>query len=297
MKNDRFIRFMTRNGALRGGAALVTDTLRELTARHDLWPTAAVALGRTLAGCALLSGLLKEGQRVALTVEGNGPLRKIIAEGDHDGALRGTVSNPHVDLMTPDGRFDVAGAVGRAGFLTVTRDLGIGTPYRGTVQLVTSEIGDDIAWYLTDSEQIPSAVGLAVGANREGITVAGGFIVQSLPPVDERVIEETMERIRSLPPLSPLLEGGEPPEGVIRRVLGDLSYDILEIRPLRFQCSCSRQKVTGILATLGPAELIRMAGEEEGTEVTCHFCGERYRFTPLELSELAATLGLSGGNA
>lgn len=297
MQTDHFIRFMTRNGALRGGAAIVTDTVRELTRRHDLWPTAAVALGRAVAGCALLAGLLKDGQRIALTLEGNGPLKKILVEGDSEGTLRGAVSNPHVDLMTPDGRFDVPSAIGRAGFLTVTRDLGIGTPYRGTVQLVTSEIGDDIAWYLADSEQIPSAVGLAVGAGPDGVTTAGGFIVQALPPLQEPIIDETMERIRALPPLSPLLEQGETPEGVIRRVLGGLPYEVLEVKPLRFQCHCSRRRVTEVLATLGPSELIGMAGEQEGTEVTCHFCGERYRFTPLELNDIAAGLGLVEGNA
>lgn len=288
---------MTKDGSLRGCTAIVTDTVRELTNRHDLWPTAAVALGRAVAGCALLAGFLKDGQRVAVTVEGNGPLRKIIAEGDSDGALRGMVTNPHVHLMTPDGTFDVPSAVGKAGFLTVTRDIGIGTPYRGTVQLVTSEIGNDLAWYLTDSEQIPSAVGLAVGASGAGITVAGGFIVQAMPPVNEASIEGVMERISALPPLSPLLEGGETPERLVHRLMGNTPFDILEMRELGFRCTCSREKVKGILATLGAADLIRMAGEADGTEVTCNFCRERYHFSPLELNDMAADLGLVGGNA
>lgn len=288
---------MTKNGALRGCTAIVTNTVRELTLRHDLWPTAAVALGRAVAGSALLAGLMKEGQRVGITIEGNGPLKKIIAEGESDGSLRGTVTSPHVHLMTPDGTFDVPSAVGRAGFLTVTRDIGIGTPYRGTVQLVTSEIGDDLAWYLTDSEQIPSAVGLAVGTSGEGITVAGGFIVQAMPPVDEASIEAVMARISSLPPLSPLMEGGETPERLIRRLLGETPFEILEMRELGFRCTCSREKVRGILAALGPSELIRLSGEADGTEVTCNFCRERYHFSPQELNDIAAELGLVGGNA
>lgn len=291
MSGDRLVRFMTDGGSFRGCCALVTGTVRELTRRHDLWPTSAVALGRAVVGCALLAGLLKEGQRIALTVEGNGPLRKIIAEGDADGSLRGSVANPHVDLMTADGRFDVQAAVGRAGFLTVTRDIGIGTPYRGTVQLVTSEIGDDLAWYLTDSEQIPSAVGLAVGASPDGITAAGGFLIQAMPPQQPDQIDRVMDRIKNLPPLSTLLAEGESPEGVARRILGDMPFRVLESRLLRFSCTCSREKVRGVLAALGADELSRMVTQREGADVFCHFCGQRYGFTAEEILDLLPTSG------
>lgn len=297
MTTDHLVKFMTKNGALRGCTAIVTDTIRELTKRHDLWPTAAVALGRAVTGAALLAGLMKEGQRVGLIIEGNGPLQKILAEADSDGALRGMVTFPHVHLMTPDGRIDVPSAVGKTGFLTVTKDIGIGTPYRGTVQLVTSEIGDDLAWYLTDSEQIPSAVGLGVGASGEGITVAGGFILQAMPPVDEASIEGVMERISTLPPLSSLLKGGETPERLINWLLGDTPFEILERRGMGFRCTCSRDKVRGVLAALGEAELIRMTGEAGGTDITCNFCKEIYHFSPQELNEMAANLGLVEGKA
>ena len=97
---------------------------------------------------------------------------------------------------------------GGAGFLTVTKDLGVKEPYRGTVQLHTSEIAEDLAWYLTTSEQIPSAVGLGVLVGPEGVTAAGGFLVQALPAHDDAEIDRLMERIGGLPACRSSLPGG-----------------------------------------------------------------------------------------
>ena len=298
MKHDYLIKFMTKDGTLRGTAALVTDTLRELTRRHDLWPVAAVALGRAVAGCACLAGLLKDDDaRVGLRFEGDGPLRKILVEGGHDGTLRGAVGDPHVEVRTPGGRLDAAGALGREGTLTVSRDTGHGTPYNGTVPLVSGEIGEDLAWYLADSEQIPSAVAVGVGVDAAGITAAGGFILQSLPPVDEAAVEVIMRRLETLPPLSGLLAAGETPELLVARIFAELPYEILEIRPLRFECTCSRARIESVLMSLGAPEILRMAAELPNTEVTCEFCRQRYEFTALELQVLAAQTQPPKGNA
>jgi molecular chaperone Hsp33 len=298
MKNDYLIKFMTREGSLRGTAAIVTDTLRELTRRHDLWPVAAVALGRAVAGCACLAGLLKDDQaRVGLRFEGDGPLRKILVEGGHDGSLRGAVGNSRAEQRDEHGRLDVAGALGREGTLTVTRDSGHGKPYSGTVPMVSGEIGEDLAWYLADSEQIPSAVSVGVGVDASGITAAGGFILQALPPVDEAAIEEVMGRLELLPPLSQLLTAGQTPEMIAARLLADLPYEILEIRPLRFECTCSRRRIESVLLSLGRGELARLASEQEDTEITCEFCTENYHFTSVELWTLLAQSGPARGSA
>ncbi len=297
MKDDYLIKFMTRSGSLRGTAALVTETLRELTRCHDLWPTSAVALGRAVAGCACLAGLLKDDDaRIGLKFEGDGPLRKILVEGGHDGSLRGAVGNPHVELMTQTG-FDVAGALGKGGSLTVTRDLGSRKPYTGTVRLDTGEIGEDIAWYLADSEQIPSAVSVGVGADADGITAAGGFILQSLPPVDEEAIEAVMRRLETLPPVSGLLAAGETPEMIVARILTGIPYEILEIRPLRFECTCSRERIEQVLLSLGRSELGAMAAGPDGAEVVCEYCRQKYAFSPLELDTLLAQSGPARGSA
>ena len=289
--NDYLVRMVTKNGAVRGFACITTNLVQELCRRHDTWPTAAVALGRALTGGALMGALLKGDQRLALKFEGNGPLRKILVEADADGAVRGAVGKPDLDLPLKNGRVDVVGGLGRAGFLTVTKDLGLKEPYQGVVQLATSEIGDDLALYLTESEQTPSAVGLSVAIGPDGVLAAGGFLLQALPQHDDQVIDTLLERIDQLPPLVDLLPEGETPEALLERLFAGIPYDVLETRPLRFQCSCSRAKVERVLISLGAQELAVMAGNPEGTAVACEFCRELYAFDQSALQGLVRELG------
>lgn len=275
---DYMVRVVARYENLRGMACITTNLVREACRRHDAYPTAAVALGRALTGGALLGALVKTGQRTALKFEGNGPLGKILVEADSDGAVRGYVGNPHVDLPPSDGKFDVASAIGKAGFLTVTKDLRMKEPYQGIVRLHTSEIAEDIACYLLESEQVPSAVGLGVSAGPAGVTAAGGFLIQSLPPADEAVVETLAQRIERLPSITEMLQSGLTPEGIIDRIFQEIPVDVLEIRPLEFRCTCSRERLSRAIISLGREELTALADEHESVEVTCEFCRKTYTF-------------------
>jgi molecular chaperone Hsp33 len=290
--SDYLVRIITRSGNFRAFACLTTDLVNEACRRHGAQPTAAAALGRALTGGALFGALLKTGQRVALRFEGNGPLGKILVEAESNGAVSGYVGAPEADLTDRDGRLDVAGALGRAGFLTVTKDLGMKEPYRGMVQLVSSEIAEDLAYYLTSSEQIPSAVGLGVLVGPEGITAAGGFLVQAIPPQDDAVTDLLMERIGSLPSVSESLAGGMTPEELLALLFDGVPYDTLEKRALAFSCSCSREKVERALISLGAGELQKLIEEKGEAEVTCEFCRERYPFGREELEALRDTMSV-----
>jgi molecular chaperone Hsp33 len=244
-----------------------------------------------------MGALLKDGQRTALKFEGNGPLRKMIIEADSDGAVRGCVGNPAADLEPANGKWDVAGLIGRAGFLTVSKDLGVGgQPYQGVVQLVSSEIGEDLAYYLTDSEQTPSAVGLGATLSADGqVAVCCGFLVQALPKADGGEIEKIMERIAGLPALSGLLER-EGAEGVIRELFGDIPYTILESHEIFFRCGCGMEKVERALLTLGVPELRDMREKESGAAVTCEFCRKAYHLDAAELDKLIVLASAQSGS-
>lgn len=286
---DYLVRIIAKSGTIRGLACVTTDLVDEVCKRHKTFPTATAALGRALTAGALMGSMLKTGQRAALRFEGNGPLKKILIEADSDGSVRGYVGEPKVHLLKPDGRLDVAQALGRAGFLTVAKDLGLKEPYRGTVQLYTSEIGQDLALYLVESEQIPSAVGLAEFIEQDGtVTAAGGFLIQAMPPVDPEVIEELMARIEKLPPLSELLHSGKTPEDILELLFSGIPYDVLEKRALGFACSCSRERIERVLLSMGEKELTSMRKEQKGAEVTCEFCGETYVFDEADLDRLIA---------
>lgn len=285
--NDYLVRIISKSGNVRGLACVTTGLVKEICERHGTLPTSTAALGRALTAGALMGALAKTGQRVALRYEGNGPLKKVIVEADSNGTVRGYVGDPHVHLLRADGKLDVAAALGKAGFLTVAKDLGMKEPYSGTVQLSSSEIGQDLALYLVESEQIPSAVGLAEFIELDGtVTAAGGFLIQAVPPVDAEVVEDLMTRIESMPPLSELLHSGKTPEEILALIFAGVPYDILEKRALAFACSCSRERIERVLISMGRKEVHSLREEQHGAEVTCEFCGQLYLFSEADLDRL-----------
>ena len=280
--SDYLLRGVTVAGNLRGVACVTTDLVNEACRRHQVSVTGAVALGRALTGGALMSALLKGDQQLGLRFEGNGPLKKILVEADSSGGVRGYVGNPAVELAPVEGKVDVAGALGRAGFLTVIKDIGLKSPYQGQVQLYSSEIGEDIAGYLTESEQIPSAVGLvAVPAADGTIAVAGGFLVQSLPPADEALVEGMIARIEELPPLASFFEQDSGPENLLAALFADTPLSALTRQDLAFRCTCSREKMKAALAAMKQEELAAIIAEEGEVEVVCEFCKARHGFSSI----------------
>ncbi|MFA7402391.1 MAG: Hsp33 family molecular chaperone HslO [Pelobacteraceae bacterium] len=286
---DQIVRALCLSGGIRVLVCNASVLAREVCALQQTSAPASIALSRGLAGGALMGALLKDGQRTALKFEGNGPLHKMIIEADSDGAVRGCVGNPSATIEPVNGKWNVAGLIGRAGFLTVSKDLGAGgRPYPGVVQLVSSEVGEDLAYYLTDSEQTPSAVGLGATLADDGhVVICGGFLIQALPKADEGEIEKIMARIAGLPALSRMLEDGGA-EGVIRELFGDIPYTVLESHDIFFRCGCGQEKVERALLTLGSEELRDMRTKDSGAEVTCEFCRKTYTLGADELDGLIA---------
>lgn len=284
---DRLARVLARDGQVRALAATTTHLCEEARRRHGTLPTATAALGRALTGAALLGGLLKEGQRVLLQFLGDGPLGALVAEGRAEGTVRGYVQNPAVHLpLNARGKLDVGKAVGR-GVLVVVRDLGFGEPYRGSVPLVTGEVGDDLAYYLLHSEQTPSvvAVGVLVGPDNR-VRAAGGFMLQLMPGASPALVDWLEARMKQVAPVSRSVAAGAGPGDLLAMALGSETLQILGSTPLAFQCSCSRERFERGLIALGPGELGDLAREGRGAELVCHFCQDRYTFTAEELRAL-----------
>jgi molecular chaperone Hsp33 len=291
--------YMVRATALgdrvRAFALNATGVVSELRDRHDTGPVVAAALGRTAMGALLMAAAsLKEADQV-LTVEvkGDGPVGKILVTATGGGDVRGLVGNPRADealpaLGRPDGKLDVRGVVGTEGFLSVTRNLGMRDNYQGMVELRSGEIGDDLAYYLFQSEQTPSAVGVGVLATPDNlIDTAGGYLVQLLPGLSDDEIAAIERRIAALPHPTALLRQGVTPEGILALIFPE-GFKELDRYPVRFHCPCSRERFEVGIISLGAEEITRIIEEEEApyTEVVCHFCNERYRFSPDEMREI-----------
>ncbi len=271
------------------GVACTTKELVEIGCRrHDVGPLAAAALGRALNGAALLAALMKDGQSISLTFEGNGPLKKIVAEAGYDGWLRGFIAQPHAELPLAGGSLDIAGGVGAAGVLTVKKTIAPGKVYPGRIPLQTSEIGEDIAWYLTQSEQTPSTLGVAVSLQPDGtIAASGGFLIQSLPPAEEADLGILEENIAALGSLSNLLVQGVTPGEILAHIFAGIPHKKTAAKPLEYKCSCTREKMESALQTLGKEDLYKLSTEQQSCEVRCEFCRQSYLFSADELEKLS----------
>ena len=277
---DHLVRIVSQDGLLRGMAAVTTKLVRQVCEKQQTDLTATVALGRLLTGGALLGCLLKGQQRLALVLEGSGPLGKLSVETDAAGRVRGTIRNPIAGLPPKDNRFDVAGAIGKAGFLHVWKDLGLKAPYQSMVQLQTSEVAEDLAWYLTSSEQVPSSVSLGVELDAEGtVAAAGGILIQSLPPGDQGQVGKIIQKLQQLPPTTSLLRQGLSPSAILAQVFDNVDFSVQAEVPLQFYCPCNEKQIEAMLRALGPVELRKLVDEQEQVEVVCEYCRSCYHFT------------------
>jgi len=181
-----------------------TDTVEEARRYHNTTPTASAALGRTLTAGLMMGFMMKnEKDRLTININGGGPIGTIMVVSDNSGHVKGYVGNPNVDLdLKENGKLNVGGAVGTKGKLTVMLDIGLKEPYVGSTDLVTGEIGEDIAYYYYLSEQQNTAVALGVLVDIDySIKSAGGFMVQTLPFIEEEdllKLEKALSNLKSV---------------------------------------------------------------------------------------------------
>lgn len=298
---DQLIRATAAEGGIRAVGVITTRLTEEARVRHNLSYVASAALGRTMSAGLLLASNMKQPQsRVNINIKGKGPLGGILVDAGLDGTVRGYVNNPSVELPPKkNGKLDVGGAVGSDGYLYVVRDVGYGYPYSSTVELVSGEIGDDLAHYLLTSEQTPSALVLGVFVSNRGVDAAGGLLLQVLPKAatDEELVETLESRVASLSGFTPLLQIGKTIPEIFEQLLGDMGLAILpETQMVRFDCKCSFNRVLGALKLLGEAELQDMIEKDDGAEATCQFCGDVYRASSNELAQLISDLRTESGS-
>ncbi|MCT6903740.1 MAG: Hsp33 family molecular chaperone HslO, partial [Lactobacillus sp.] len=268
--NDYLVKAIDKTKNLRLLTITAKDLDQEAQTRHDTWSATSAVLGRTLLAGVLLAGAeLTDKEELTIRLLGNGPVGPTIVTAKSDLTVKGYVKNPHIALPPKEnGHIDVKKAVG-AGWLEVTKDLGLKEPYTGQVPIVSGEIAEDIAYYLTKSEQIPSAVGLSVFVNPNNtIGEASGFMLQALPGASDSLITKTIERINKLPALSSAFLTGLTPEKLATMILDD-DCKILEKDEVAFKCDCSKEKYGKILATMKKSQLETMINEDHGAELTC----------------------------
>ena len=284
---DYLVRATAAGSQIRAFAVTSTEMVETARQHHNTSPVATAALGRLLTAGAMMGSMMKNDTDIlTIQIKGAGPIQGLTVTADSKANVKGYVENPDVMLPPKNGKLDVGGALG-LGILNVIKDMGLKEPYVGQTILQTGEIGDDLTYYFANSEQVPSSVGLGVLMEKDNtVKCAGGFIVQVMPFVEEKVLEQLEENISNIHSVTALLEQGHTPESLLQEVLKGMDIEITDILPTQFYCDCSKTKIEKAIISIGEKEIKEMIDEGKDIEVKCHFCNTAYSFSVDELSAL-----------
>lgn len=284
---DYIVRATAADSQVRAFAITAGELVETERRRHNTSPVATAALGRLLAGGAMMGSMMKnETDMLTVKVRGNGPLGGMTVTADSRANVKGYVEHPDVLLPAKNGKLDVGGAVG-IGILQVIKDMGLKEPYVGDTMLVTSEIAEDLTYYFASSEQVPSSVGLGVLMEKDNtVKCAGGFIIQMMPFAKEETISKIEENLKTVTSVTELLDRGYTPEKILEELLGNVGLEITDTIPAQFSCGCSKERVEKAVASIGRKDIQDMIDEGKDIEVKCHFCNSAYNYTVEDLKRI-----------
>ncbi len=286
---DYMIRAMDKKQTFRIFAVKSTDTVEEARQHHNTSPTASAALGRTLTAALMMGYMMKnEKDKLTININGGGPIGTILVVSDNSGHVKGYVDNPDVDLeLKENGKLNVGGAVGTDGKLTVMMDIGMKEPYVGSTDLATGEIGEDLALYYYLSEQQNTAVALGVLVDTDySIKSSGGFMVQTLPFIEEEDLDKLENTLNSLKSVSDYFDNDKTIEVIAKEIFSDFDIVITDKIPVSFNCDCSEERMEQALISVGKDDLKEIIEEDGKIETVCHFCNKRYLFEGEKLKNI-----------
>lgn len=280
--DDHLTRFVLPAAGVRGVHVRLGRAWHAITGHAAYPPHARALLGQTCAAAALFTGHTKVDGRLSIQLRGEHGLRTLFAECTAAGTLRGIVRLEDGE----DAPSDLT-QLGKHSVLAVTIEnpgLDPREPqrYQSLVPLEVPLLDEAFEAYFRQSEQLPTRLLLA--ADQEHVA---GLLLQKLPG-DEG---DSDGWIRS-GALFDTLEAPEllaiPARDLLHRLFHEEKPELLGEKPLRFACSCSRERVAAMLQSLGEEEA-RAAAEPTGAiEVRCEFCGREYHFPLTELPILFA---------
>lgn len=287
---ERVHKYLSKDLTVRAAAVNATRVVEEMRSIQNSYPVSTVAVGRSMVASLLMASHLKNNQELSIYVQGNGPLSRVFAEASYEGRVRGFSSAPQLEVPSMGEKILIAPSIG-IGLLTVTHHLPMGgPPHRGTVELITSEIGDDIAYYLNQSHQIPSVVALGVHLNQYGkVEAAGGILIELMPGHTEETVNAIEARVKKAKPISTRLLEGANAEDLIKDYLADFELLPMEHEhEIEYSCRCTKERVMRSVGLLGLEEIDSIIADGEATDVSCEFCGRHYSLTVDDLKEIRA---------
>ena len=288
---DYVIKATSGNGQVRAYVGVTKNLVQTARDNHNTIKVATAALGRTLTATAMMGLMMKnDNDELSVIIKGGGPIGTILTTADSKGNVKGYVQYPDLNGVQvedyPNGKLNVAGAVGKDGYVKVIKDLGLREPYVGSYPLVSGEIAEDFTHYFALSEQTPSVVSLGVLTTETTVEQAGGLIVQLMPVATEETIATLEKNVAKLKSVTTMLSEGMTPDDILNLVLEGLDPKILDICDVKFDCNCSKDRIKKVLISLGRETLTEIIEEDKQAEISCHFCNSAYHYTEEELREI-----------
>lgn len=282
---DRLIKGITQDGHFKVSVVKTTDVIKTARRKHHLSLLNTVLLGRALTGAMLMASELKGEERIQLRLEGNGPVGMLVAEANRVGEIRGYVRHPGAELDYSKEDQSIGNGLG-IGIMTFSKTLyNESNPRTSTVKLVKGDVTADLAHFMVQSEQVPSAVMLDVGIEDNGqVGEAGGILIQRLPDAPDGKIDELQENLEELNSINLLLRNDYYIDDIMQMAVSPLSARELDRQPVDFFCRCTRKRFKDALTMVSYEELKEM--RNEGQELVCHYCNERYNITPEEIDTI-----------
>jgi molecular chaperone Hsp33 len=284
-------RFLFESHPLRGFWLRLEDSWSAALEHQSYAPEVRRLVGEAMAATALLAASLKFEGTLALQINGNGPVRLLVAQATHGLALRAVARLE--DAAETAGK-DFRGLVGEAQLTVTLEGEDRGSSWQGIVPLTGDSLAHSLEAYFATSEQIPTRVLLAADDKR-----VGGLLLQKLPaPPKSGEAAEGLERelwdeagLLLQTVRAPELLATDP-DRLLSQVFAGHDLRLFETQPVRFQCRCSRQRVASLLRSLGEAEVRDVLAEQGAVTITCEFCQRPYTFDAVDVEELfVAPLG------
>ena len=276
MEEDSLHRFIFEEFGVRGEWVKLSNSWQN--ALHNQHGNTAVQenLGQALAAVVLLSATIKFSGSVIMQAQGDGAFRTLVAQSTHDRKIRGLV---RCAGEVQDGPLEAMFGQGRL-VLTIRPDNG--EPYQGIVPLKGANLAAALQTYFIQSEQLDTRLWLF--ANDQ---VAAGLLLQELPA--HKDFKSDWERITML---ADTLTAAEllnlDCETLLHRLFHEEKVRLFDAEAVRFECSCSKQKIEYALRSLGEQELEHILQEKGEVEVGCEFCNKQYRFDRIDVQKLLA---------
>lgn len=274
--------FQLQRAGVRGSLVRLESAWAEICEHADYAPPLMRLLGESLAASALFASTIKFEGSLSIQLRTPGELRLLFAECTHDGRLRGIARwegpAPEESIALDQPGTQLAITIENA--QTETR-------YQGLVPVEGERLADAFEGYFERSEQLPTRIVLAQGGGR-----CAGIMLQQVAttggtdkPIDPDGWNRISHLLSTLKP-EELLE--LPVETVLFRLFHEEEVVLHPVQAQRFECSCSAERVAGMLRSLGAEEGQSALDEEGVVAVICEFCNHEYRFDRVDMAQLFA---------